>query len=205
MPLSTPTRTGTPTVPSWATATITITSGKDAYIYSYAPASNYGSAGELHLKTDNTRRVLISFDLSGIPPQAIIDSAQMTINTNWYRGGGDWSMDVQAYMLRRHWEEKEVTWDSATSSQRWGASGASDSVLDHDPAVVGSVSVRRLETAYAMDITPAVRAWVADPSANHGLLLVGAGNIVEYRFWSLNYLDPALRPMLTVLYRLPSL
>lgn len=207
----TPTRTftpqpaATPTVPSWAQTTVTIASGKDAYIYSYAPTNNYGTAGELHLKTDNTRRALIHFDLSAIPPHAIIDSAQMTIYTNWYRGGGDWSMDMQAYMLRRHWEEQEVTWNAATKSQRWGAPGASDPLSDHDPTVVGSFSVRRLETAYLLDITSAVRLWLADPSANHGLLLVGTGNIVEYRFWSLNYLDPALRPKLVVLYRMPSL
>ncbi len=204
---STATRTRTPTStwPTWTPAptTVVLTQAQDTYIHVFEDVPK-GSEGELHVKTgQQSKRPLIRFDLSGIPTNAVVDSARMTLQTNWY-APTDWPMEVRCYLLKRGWVESEATWQYAVEDQPWGLPGADSVTSDRDSVHVASFVVDAENKAYTFDVTDAARQWVANPGGNHGLILIGDGNISEYRFYSAQcIIDIALRPRLEMRVRIP--
>jgi len=206
---SSPTRTPTRTLtPAWPTSTplpstVILTQAQDTYIHVF-DSTPKGSWGELHIKTgQQSKRPLIRFDLSGIPTNATVDSARLTLRTNWYAATA-WPMEVRCYMLRRAGVQSEATWLYAANGQPWGAPGADSTVADRDSAHIASLIVDSTDKSYTFDITDAARQWVANPGGNHGLILIGDGNISEYRFLSAEHaVDPSLRPRLELRLRVP--
>ena len=205
-PTATPTRTPPSTQPTatpFPTA-LTITRIEDTYIHVFTE-ENRGAAGELQIKTSQeSKRPLIRFDLSGIPSNAMIESAMMTLWTTPYPyTQPEWPMEIRCYLMRRHWEELEATWVYAGNGQPWGIQGADDTITDREGAHVASTTVRSPSTPYTFNITGAVRQWVANPASNHGMILIGDGNISEYRFWSSDWIDGAFTPKLDITLYVP--
>ena len=103
------------------------------YISSGSPNSTHETdttirIGEDNAATDYYRRALIRFDLSGIPSNATICSATLSLFVG-SSSGATYDRVVRVYRLRTAWSEQTGTWNVASTGVNWqvaGASGAND-------------------------------------------------------------------------------
>ncbi|MEY4949843.1 MAG: hypothetical protein RL698_2054, partial [Pseudomonadota bacterium] len=129
---------------------------------SYAPGkSSAGTAGELVITGTPTGAAYVRFDLSSLPASAgpgDLEKATMTIYVNYFKAAG--SICV------------------APITANWSESDALSTVLPTGPSLgcvsVGSGSVYNF---IAIDVTSAVRDWLANPASNFGLAVSGAGTV----------------------------
>lgn len=116
------------------------TEGLDAYIRSDSPSTPRGGNEEQfigwYLTWGSRMRFLIRFDLSALPPSAIISSTILTLT----RRGSYASVPstVRVYRLRRDWVESQVTWNSWKTGSAWSVPGATGE-LDCDATVIASL------------------------------------------------------------------
>jgi hypothetical protein len=83
----------------------------DAYVNSTAPDVNYGSSTSLILHTDSYECYsYIMFNLSSIPSNAVILSAELRVSLAHVSGYG---CDIGAYYCSDNsWDESEITWSN---------------------------------------------------------------------------------------------
>lgn len=196
---ATPTRTATSSAPQ----TLSFTPSQDTYIRVSAMGDNFGWEGIMPIKTDQeSKRPMLQFDLSAIPPHATVLSASMTLQTNWYTAPvPPWPMTVQCYALLRPWAEDEATWLEAIAGQPWQVPGADGVEVDRAALPASSAIVSAPNSSYTFELSALAQQWVSEPMMNNGILLKGDGNISEYRFFSSNYLIPDQIPVLKVTFR----
>lgn len=157
----------------------------------------------------NARRALIKFDLSGIPSNATILSAELQILPN---KGGSGTVDV--HRLTQDWAEGpsrdtgsqgqgtssstgDATWNfSSFDTQSWMTPGGDYLASSSAGTNLNNGEVASLATA---DITADVQAWVADSTQNFGWILIGneATTNSAMRF---NSREGADSPTLTIRY-----
>ena len=157
----------------------------------------------------NARRALIKFDLTGIPSNATILSAELQILPN--KGG---SGTVTVHRLTRDWAEGssrgtgsqgqgtgsstgDATWNfSFFNTQSWTNPGGDFDALSSAGSDLSDGVLASLATA---DITADVQAWVADSTQNFGWILIGneATTNSAMRF---NSREGADSPTLTIRY-----
>lgn len=93
--------------------TVTFTPSKDAWIKSSTATTNYGSDTLMNAGYSTvgptTIRILLEFDLSSIPKDAIITEATLTLSRN----SGLSSNDQYLYKNTSSWSESTVTWNTA--------------------------------------------------------------------------------------------
>jgi hypothetical protein len=171
-----------------------------------APQEARPLANFLSISSDGTRKALLKFDLSVLPTDVQVISATLSLRTANHLNIGD--MLVHCYGVARPWDISEATWTNANAATLWEAAGCSG-VGDRDQTPADSVLVTDDNTTYAWDVTEMARVWVADPSANHGVVL--EGEAVEEGYWTFRSSDQAedaahtyhrLRPKLELLVRL---
>ena len=98
---------------------------KDAVVETYAPNLNGGSDAVVFVSawtnggTNNTKRYFIEFDLSAIPPNAVIDSAKVsfykgstTLMSNMHQGSNSWGLR----RVTQSWTENTITWNNQPPS-----------------------------------------------------------------------------------------
>ena len=167
----------------------------DAWIDQWHLDSNHGDDNIINLRPNGVQRGLIKFDLGGMLPDHIrITSADLYL----YDNGGGPDMTINFYPLTRSWDESSVTYNQAASSQPWATAGG-----DYASNPVASLTLNGSSASYVnFSLLDAVRAWVADPSSNHGLLLdvaqsnySGSRSVQASEFWDQNQ-----RPELKIIY-----
>lgn len=182
--------------------------GKDTYIVSGSPNQNFGASVDMDIKGDDNRRVLMEFDLSGIPADAIIKTATLTlyvtgtgappnpvinvsrINTTWEEGTGTGSITNDG-----------ATWNNASGAKRWTTSGG-----DFDPTVWATTTITGANQYYGWDVTELVRSWTNGTYTNYGLLIrTATANSGITTFASSDNANASIRPNLTITYVTPSL
>ncbi len=138
----------------------------DAELLRAMPAMNFGGSDNLTVSGSvaTTTSSLLRFVLTAIPTTATVETAQLRVQVI---ETGNLSVDLFAVV--EPWEELAVTWNQRTSSSAWSTPGAG-------PGSRGTMQIGSFVAAQAGMITvaldpAAVQAWIADPSANHGLLL----------------------------------
>ncbi len=150
---------------SLAAETLTLESVADATVLEGRPTSNFGETADMWVGYDEslepypqTARSLVRFDLSGLPPSAVIAKATLRLYlvNSWdypnrvrtvttYRPGGEWA-------------ETTVTWQNAPGPAE----------------AYGSADVPHGAWAwYSFDVTELVRAWQAGTHPNHGIMVRG--------------------------------
>jgi hypothetical protein len=102
-------------------------SSKDAYLYAFLPANNYGSTTYLEVWAyyDGTRatRSVLEFGLSGLEG-ANVSSATLSLYYYSYAGTNPVGRTYWAYKLSRtNWVQSEVTWNSYKSGSSWATAG----------------------------------------------------------------------------------
>jgi hypothetical protein len=204
-----PTPTGTPTLFPGGQNVVSLRQGvdgyqgtSDTYISYWTPAETFGDQANVRVKNDNVIETLLRFDLGSVPWGATINQA--TLRLYAYDRANAATFDIEAYRLLRPWVESEANWERAAVGVPWGLGGANDTTVDRAAGASARQTVSALDTWYDLDITDLVRAWVANPQTNYGLIVRGSGNIsVFYYFASSEYQTVSLRPELVLDYTAP--
>jgi pimeloyl-ACP methyl ester carboxylesterase len=171
----------------------------DAWIDSWNPTVNHGSDGDLRIKGDGPQRALLRFDLSQhLPAGAQVTSATLVLHVSTQSNPS--SIQVGAYRVLQSWVPGEATWNLASSGVVWsggaGCEGSSRSATAAGSATVNQAFLQPV----SWDVTSAVQAWAASPSANYGLLLKGDLGNLAYGLASSDYALAEYRPTLVVIY-----
>ena len=200
-----PTATYTPTTA--APVTLVLQQGldgyagtEDTYIDRWNVTRNTASGTGLVVRTGDVRAALIRFNLSAIPSQAVVTSAQleMFIEQNAVN-----PIIVSAYQVLRPWTAREATWQRASNATIWGAEGCNHSPNDRSGVATSSDTLSSGSYRIALDLTTLARQWIASPANNWGVVLKGSGPTSgEHNFIASEHWYLARRPRLTITYTL---
>ncbi len=133
---------------------------QDTYIASNNPNGNYASASNLGIGYNSggpgAMRMLLQFNLSGIPTNATVNSAVVYIYQ--YASSGISSMGFQAQYAVSPWSEYNATWNNANYI------GGAPLPVGYFPNTLGWLSVNS---------TNLFRSWVNGNEPNYGLIITG--------------------------------
>ncbi len=176
---------------AWMSAT------KDAYIRERYPYDNYGKDSFIKVGNENShkwkRRGLIAFNLSHIPRNSRINSAELWL---FKRAGAPFG-NVSVYRLTHDWSEKGVSWYYGSIGHYWTNPGG-----DYDSSHIFATE----ETGHGwriFQIRDLVQGWVNRSYDNYGLILIKSGEDIPNTgvyFISSDYPFPWFRPRLIVDY-----
>ncbi|WP_163870949.1 DUF3616 domain-containing protein [Myxococcus eversor] len=174
---------------------------RDAMIEEEDSNANHGSASSVSASGDtpagsgNENYILLAWDVSSIPANAVVRSASLTVTVS-----DKADQDYQLYALTRGWTESQVTWEQADNSHDWASNGA-DGTGDRDTTVLGALRAPATGTytvALNASGVAAVQRWVSTPANNQGLILANKDNDNRLELRSSEYSTKASRPKLTV-------
>jgi hypothetical protein len=180
-------------------------STKDTYLVVNLNTNNYGTSVDLIIRDRSgfTRRVLLEFDLSGLPAGQTITSASLRLNYYNKADTDPVGKTVWAYKLTRtDWVEIEATWNSYKTGSAWTAAGGD--YVTSSPAG-GSVAVPAGYDWVSFDVLAIVQdAYAASKNAEFLVKLETEGLSSGYSFvyfHSNNYaVDTNLCPKLIIEY-----
>jgi Disaggregatase related repeat len=193
--------------------------GKDALIYSDAATTNYGTnvdcyLGDVSASASHALRILIAFDVSGVPAGATVNSATLSL---WefaagVAGGGPASWAANVHRVLVNWVEAQATWNILSTGNNWGTAGCSNAT---DRSATPS-AILTLDGAAAAGfvswsgagLVADVQAWVDGTATNYGWLLTAPGAeflgttpLAYNQFYLSDYTtDAAKRPKLVIAY-----
>lgn len=197
----------------------------DTTLLGINPENNLGATPELivgsvnRLESEVRARMLLRFDLSGLPPGAVVTQAMLGVEVLVKRDGSA-PAGVGVHRLFQSWGEGtksglqgakattgEATWNSRfTGGGSWaepGGKGGTDFVSEASAITtvddLGPVSFP--ETAGLLED---VRTWQADPGSNFGWILIGRNEDIlasARRIGSREH--PTAAPTLRLRYSLP--
>ena len=174
--------------------------GKDSYISKWRgeQQNNFGNRENIYIGYYDCKRGLLQFNLSSIPPDASISTAELYL----YLEGGSYgyhNKKIYVHRITNFWKEKEVTWKERYRKERWNSPGG-----DFDWAIESSVSLRDTRSGWiSWDVTRAVKDWFNGKYNNFGFLLrQDIYDRGEIYFLSSDTEWQAYRPRLEVSYKL---
>ncbi|NNE45006.1 MAG: DNRLRE domain-containing protein, partial [Gemmatimonadetes bacterium] len=177
---------------------------QDTFITTFAQTRNYGLWWLLY---DNgtrtlTSRMMLQFDVSGIPPGAQITSASLGL-WHWLGDGRQDRIDLHA--VTRPWVEgtgssgSGVTWLTSDGSTPWATPGG-----DFNPTVLTFARTPRGTGWTRWDVTALVQQWVNGAVPNHGVLLKHRNENARNRRFHYFFSDESfVPPRLVITYTLP--
>lgn len=188
--------------------------GKDAYIRQHATYinSNYGTEASLGLGdefgTGVASRMLLCFDLSGVPSGSIITSAALSLWEYYADGAGNRAVNL--HRVLHDWTEAGVTWNKYDGANNWPAAGCPANNSEAAASVsatltLDAVSANGFVSWSGVGLAADVQAWVNGTAPNYGWISISptaeASGMNNY-FRSSDYaVDAAQRPKLVVGYR----
>jgi hypothetical protein len=137
---------------------------QDTFIHQNSD-QNFGASTDLSLDGRSGRqdRVLVEFDVSGIPAGAAVESA--ILNLNLRSAKTSTPISVAAHRLTRAWTESGAGWNLADGSTNWTTPGG-----DYDPTALSTATEAATLGWYGWEVTAAAQAWRSG-APNHGLIL----------------------------------
>jgi hypothetical protein len=176
-------------------------SGKDAMLDSSFSNRNYGDH-ELGLSSNPSWLLssLLYFEITALPPDAIVDSAELMLyHKNTTSSGA--SPGGQVFRVTRDWIEGKqggagaadgATWDTWNGIDNWTAAGG-----DFDAQAIAATGISTSASDWeSWEIKSLVQGWISGRYANQGRLLKASGDI-HAAFASGEDADPSLRPRLS--------
>lgn len=155
---------------------------EDATIYEVSPDYNEGTAPRVGTgNTGYSKRAVIQFDLSVIPPGAPVLWAYLGLTQLWTNG----ESEIDIHQVVDPWSEGKVTWDSFAKA--------------YDPDLVGSFVTKSGAATRKVKVSSLVSRWVSGIVPNHGVLLAEVGPSY-HMFASSEHPDVGQRPYLHVCY-----
>ncbi len=193
---------GLATAPALAQTTVVLQgdplAGQDTHVAQASSVQNYGAATLLlsNSQSNAQSRLVLRFDLSGIPAGATIQSAVMEL---YYASTRVSTAEaLRLHRITRSWTELGATWRTYDGVNNWATQGG-----DFDPAVVASANLDGTVNVWKQwIITSLVQSWASGTFTNYGVLLESppASGNKERRFNSSENAATALRPKLTITY-----
>ena len=172
--------------------------GQDTHLAQASSVQNFGTSTLLlsNSQTNGQSRLLLRFDLSGIPTGATIQSAVLEL---FYQSSRvNTAETLRLHRLTRSWTEAGATWRTYDGTNNWTVQGG-----DFDPAVIASATVDATVNVWKQwNVTSLVQSWASGTAANFGVLLESPPNSAnsERRFVSSENAVAAQRPRLTITY-----
>ena len=219
-PSPTPTQspTNTPTPSRTHTPTPTVTPGgrttwlregvdgydgcDDTWIDGWNVDETHGAEAHMSVRSGGPNVSLLRFDLEGrIPDGARVIEA--IIYVYWVDRTNPSAMTVGAYQVYRQWSEMDANWLLATATEPWGIPGCNHTVLDRakDPESSNQVRIENRWTPFSLYVTDMARIWVADPTTNHGIALLGSGPVsMQVRFATKDHWRSEWHPMMKIIW-----
>lgn len=149
-------------LPGAVQRTFTLEATQDAFISSAFPNTNFGATQNLNLgwqlNGQEAMRILLQFDLSAIPTNAVVNSARWELFQFQSIPVNDGSMDFRAQFMTQSWNQSSVTWNNANFL------GGQSLPIGTVPSSVGWQSG---------DARGVVQAWLSGAQSNLGLLITG--------------------------------
>ncbi|WP_437593903.1 DNRLRE domain-containing protein [Sorangium sp. So ce1000] len=156
----------------------------DVVLWQNAPTWNDGANVALSSGTSASgglRRSLLRFDLSGLPSNAEVVSATLSLSQIYKTD----TSTVRVHRVTSAWEESTATWGSFGES--------------FDPAIVASIDGGGAAGVRTSEITALARAWASGEVENHGVL-IEEDPVVKSEFRSSERPEIASRPKLDLCY-----
>lgn len=206
-------------------ATITITAAADATLFEDATGQLANGSGTnlfAGRTTNNNaqllRRALVRFDLSALPPGAVVTAAQVSLSLTRSRFAGDLPVDL--HRVTAPWSEGpsasaqgagepaqpgDTTWRHRSyPTVFWTQPGGDHVATVSSTRHVGGTGGPYLWPSTAQLVAD-VQGWVADPASNHGWLVRGfEGPITSAKaFATRESSSTPDRPLLILTYDVP--
>jgi hypothetical protein len=183
--------------------------GDDATISESAAADNFGRSETLDIGgagAGSRHRSLVRFDLSQLPPGAVVTSATLALQAT--DAGSGTAPSISARSVSTAWMEgvgdgapqpDGATWTSFDGVDPWSSAGGDAAA----PIIGSALAPAAVPGTTAIDVTSAVSAWVTSGDPNMGLLLAPTSEPATdlVRFASGDATDTTLRPRLTVAWQ----
>ena len=122
-------------------STVSLQNGVDGYngttdtrIRSDFPTVNFGGSTKLELDGNPDQVTLLKWDVSGIPPGAVVDSASVTVNVI-----NTSLAEFEFYEALVAWNEQNATFEQAGIGQPWQLPGAAGAA-DRGSEILGSIT-----------------------------------------------------------------
>lgn len=180
----------------------------DATVNANEPTKNYGAEPKIVVSSFGveTSHALLRFDLSAIPADATVVSAQLRV---YFEGvsAAPAGAEVSARPVTRDWVEGTLqgaepadgaTWLTYDGGSPWVTAGG-----DVDPTAVATAALGAVGEYYELDISGFVRDWHDAASPNYGLRLEGTPGLKAAEFVSGDDSDVSKQPQLTISYSQP--
>ncbi len=163
---------------SGSNGTVTLEASQDTTINSGAPSMNYGSCYELNTNRSGASdlgdwRLLVRFDLSGIPAGVTIDSAELRLTKLSGDNGG---ADFNIHRATSAWYEGSGSCSGSTDTANWNQRLESTSWAtpggDYTPTPLAAVhvSVNGVYSWSGIDLTTVVSNWYQGTMSNNGFI-----------------------------------
>lgn len=196
---------------------------KDTWVYDQLPQSNFGASYYMNVETAQSEGgygrygfPLLEFDLSAIPKNSTIKSAELRLykfscqqeHTQCREN------EVEAFRLNVPWEEGgcpspggcpgQASWDSSGPQQGSNWHGSLPEWTREVQPQDRVVSPVQNNVWVRFNLTRAAKGWVNGSFQNYGVVLQGIfdsnKDYQRHDYYTSDYQDPALRPMLVVIY-----
>ncbi|RLC75517.1 MAG: hypothetical protein DRJ03_30145 [Chloroflexi bacterium] len=189
----------TPTPPASETSITVLTLAgpdvvDDTWLNPDLPDETWQEADLVHLQGPLTPdRLLFRFDLTGLPADATVLSATLTLRVELW-GEESFPGAAVAYRVLTPWEPATATYDAP-----WSTPGLASGV-DYDPTPLDIAPVPD-EGYLTLDVTPATIAWREQGEPNYGLVVMmseDSHNQAHHWVYLSEQPDPADRPTLRI-------
>jgi len=174
----------------------------DGSVFERAPSMSFGDKLYVSLGDEGSRCGLVRFDIPDWARSALRSQhvAEATVRLFTSSSDRNASVAVRAYQLLRPWDEDAATWLQATAHDLWESPGASGS-SDRTAAALSLSALGPPGHWSSVDVTAAVRDWIADPARNHGVMLeASGGSEATFEVASSEFPQIEKRPELVIVY-----
>lgn len=164
--------------------------GIDANITTSTPTTNLGSGiqfSAIRTSSNVLTRGFLKFDLTTIPPNAIITNAKLTLSGLSHSG----TNPSYLQKVTSAWSESTVTWSLAPTTTTVGQLSLAQSTISSQ--------------TYTLDVKNVVQGMVTLPATNYGWCMVKQNETVtgQLLFYSSDFSIENKRPKLEITYSLP--
>jgi uncharacterized repeat protein (TIGR01451 family) len=166
---------------------------QDNWIESKTPDKNHGGETDLQLgrKGLDESRIVMQFDLSSVPPGAVVVAATLTLEKTDEKGGATTDL-VEVRGLATAWTELDSTWNDP-----WMDAGA-----DFTAAYDASTVTAGVNGPYTWNVTALAGDWIYGNLANNGLVLVDVAPAAG-DFHIFGSREDTVQPVLAIDYVIP--
>ena len=209
------------------TMVITPSNGSNNFLYNNSPASNF-SGSQLYYydqrgSTNDSARPLLQFQLdSNVPVGATITNVQLQLKVETYTfinvnaGNATVPWPFSVYQMTTPWSATASNWTAATATTNWASPGLlAGSDFNATPLDTQTISSANVGSYVSWNITSAYLAWLANPTSNYGVTILGPAGVANYTAaqgdttdgvftaYSTNYANTSFQPHLVVTYTVP--